>query len=428
MQFAWMNASSATHASIQDAEDAAAALFRTNATAVSNGATLAPNTFYALQFDDGAPLTIFRMAPPTDTTHVVAFMQHNPKEFEGKYHWLLDADGGAIEAGAVEPAAVAAEPADNDATSYLASFIASAVSLVGVMCAGPTITRLMGGVERFRTTASAFASGALLFCACALIFPEGLHKLAANGAKESLVNAWFAVSVSSGVALCIALDSVMRKPAAPDAAVTAASGTVANVGGSEAAVVPVDGIAAAIATASPSPHTFFDTALLSPLVVQVVMGDFFHNFVDGIIIGSAFKSCSTSAGWAVTAGTVYHELSQEIADFLVLVTQGKMRFGQAVAANFISSLGCIIGTIVINATNPSSPWVGGLMCFGGGIYGFIALSQLQWWSDGTDMLRNAIFFFIGCLGIGLVLISHEHCTPTTTANAATDDPHAGHNH
>ena len=141
--------------------------------------------------------------------------------------------------------------------------------------------------------------------------------------------------------------------------------------------------------------------------MEVVVGDFFHNFVDGIIIGSAFKSCSTAAGWTVTAGTIYHELSQEIADFLVLVTTGKMRFGQAILANFISSLGCIIGTVVINATDRSSPWVGGLMCFGGGIYVFLALSKLQWWlfDAGPDTLRNATFFFVGCVGIGLVLIT-----------------------
>ena len=32
-------------------------------------------------------------------------------------------------------------------------------------------------------------------------------------------------------------------------------------------------------------------------------------------------------------------------------------------------------------------------------------------------------WIVGCLGIGLVLISHEHCTPVSGA-----DPHAGHNH
>ena len=37
----------------------------------------------------------------------------------------------------------------------------------------------------------------------------------------------------------------------------------------------------------------------------------------GIVIGAAFMTCETSAGWTVTAGTIYHEISQEIADFLL---------------------------------------------------------------------------------------------------------------
>jgi zinc transporter ZupT len=52
------------------------------------------------------------------------------------------------------------------------------------------------------------------------------------------------------------------------------------------------------------PHGFF-----SPIVVNILVGDFFHNLFDGIAIGSAFLSCG-GLGWVVTASVVVHELPQ----------------------------------------------------------------------------------------------------------------------
>ena len=47
-----------------------------------------------------------------------------------------------------------------------------------------------------------------------------------------------------------------------------------------------------------------------------------------------------------------HEITQEVADFLVLISQGRMTFAQAALGNFVSALGIIVGCIV--ASNPKS--------------------------------------------------------------------------
>ena len=47
----------------------------------------------------------------------------------------------------------------------------------------------------------------------------------------------------------------------------------------------------------------------SPIVLNILVGDFFHNLFDGIAIGSAFLSCG-GLGWVVTASVVVHELPQ----------------------------------------------------------------------------------------------------------------------
>ena len=230
MTFAWLTSATYNSDGINDNEGAAKTLFSKAGKAATNGATLAPNTLYNLTFDADAPMTTFRMAPAPSVTNIAAFMQHNPSDFEGKYHWLLDADGGAIYPVVTDPAALTPPPApapvsnDNDGVAYLASFIATLVSLIGVITASAGIMNFMGGSDRFRVSASAFASGALLFCAFSLIFPEALYKFSASGLKENAAHGWFAASVGIGTLVCIMLDFFAANNfGAPKAAATSGS-------------------------------------------------------------------------------------------------------------------------------------------------------------------------------------------------------------
>jgi zinc transporter ZupT len=440
MKFAWYAAATDTAAAIESQEAAAKTLFATTPVAVTQGKTLSPGVLYKMTMDQGAALTMFKMNPAGTTKHITTFMQHNPSEFENKLHWLQDADGGDLEPTATEPAKkvpVVVVPEDHTSTSYLACVIVLFVSLAGIAFSGKGFLTFVGGTDRFRVASSAFASGALLFAAFGLMFPEAVHKLGTGGFKESTVNAYFATSFIVGILLCIGLDNMgdklfmkkkqveAEKPAVPVDGIAAAieeGGAVATIPAKTNAVAKTDAAPAV-------PKSFTDTSTWSCIVVQIIVGDFFHNFVDGIVIGTAFKSCSSSAGWTVSAGVVYHELSQEIADFLVLISTGGMSFKQAVVANFMSGTGVILGCIVINSTKPSSPWLGALLTFGGAIYVFIGLAQLQWWTErADDFMRNLVFFVVGCLGIGLVLLSHEHCKPLVAAGTAVVNAHAGHGH
>ena len=55
---------------------------------------------------------------------------------------------------------------------------------------------------------------------------------------------------------------------------------------------------------------------------NLIIGDFVHNFADGVTIGAAFLGCSSTIGWTVTASTVLHEVPQELADFMALINGG----------------------------------------------------------------------------------------------------------
>ena len=45
------------------------------------------------------------------------------------------------------------------------------------------------------------------------------------------------------------------------------------------------------------------------VLVALCLGDFMHNFTDGVIIGTAFKLCSSAVAWGIVAGTCAHEVS-----------------------------------------------------------------------------------------------------------------------
>ena len=76
------------------------------------------------------------------------------------------------------------------------------------------------------------------------------------------------------------------------------------------------------------------------VLVGVLLGDFVHNLVDGLVLGTAFgdKNCFKTMAWTITAATIYHELAQEISDYFVLTnpSQGNLKPSVALLLNFLS--------------------------------------------------------------------------------------------
>jgi zinc transporter ZupT len=85
----------------------------------------------------------------------------------------------------------------------------------------------------------------------------------------------------------------------------------------------------------------------APVAWSVLIGDLLHNFVDGIAIGVAFRSCGPDFGWVVASGAAAHEVTQELADFIVLITRGRMSVGAALGLNLLSALSCVLGVLRI---------------------------------------------------------------------------------
>jgi len=81
-----------------------------------------------------------------------------------------------------------------------------------------------------------------------------------------------------------------------------------------------------------------------PLALMNLVGDAFHNFIDGVVIAASFMT-SFSLGIVTSLAVVFHEIPQEIGDFGVLVYGGFSKV-KALLFNFASALTAILGAIL----------------------------------------------------------------------------------
>lgn len=107
----------------------------------------------------------------------------------------------------------------------------------------------------------------------------------------------------------------------------------------------------------------------------LLVGDAFHNFVDGIVIAAAFLT-SPELGWAATLAVIAHEVPQEMGDYAVLVQSGMGRW-QALSWNLLSALatlpGALLGYLVLAQAQALVPY---LLAFSGASFLYIALGDL----------------------------------------------------
>ena len=89
------------------------------------------------------------------------------------------------------------------------------------------------------------------------------------------------------------------------------------------------------------PHT---KEQIHSFAITNLVGDAFHNFIDGLIIGASYL-LSLPVGVATTIAVFVHEIPQEIGDFGVLLHGGFTK-GKALFFNFITALTAVVGALV----------------------------------------------------------------------------------
>ncbi|MCM0606566.1 MAG: ZIP family metal transporter [Xanthomonadaceae bacterium] len=80
-----------------------------------------------------------------------------------------------------------------------------------------------------------------------------------------------------------------------------------------------------------------------PSAPLILIGDALHNFVDGVLIATAF-SVSVPLGITTSFAVIAHEIPQELGDFVILIESGMERW-KAYWMNFLSALGTLVGAL-----------------------------------------------------------------------------------
>jgi len=109
--------------------------------------------------------------------------------------------------------------------------------------------------------------------------------------------------------------------------------------------------------------------------MMIMVGDTIHNFVDGILIATAFMA-DTALGIVTAAAIIAHEIPQEVGDFLILLHSG---FGRARALlfNLVTSLATLIGGLLAYlALQPLQQWIPVLLGFAVASMLYVAVADL----------------------------------------------------
>ncbi|GKZ00835.1 hypothetical protein MPSEU_001035200 [Mayamaea pseudoterrestris] len=152
-----------------------------------------------------------------------------------------------------------------------------------------------------------------------------------------------------------------------------------------------------------------------PLTLSILLGDAIHNFTDGVFLANAFLLCSRDIAWTMVATTVYHEMAQELADFVVLTNHCGLSICKALILNFCSGLSILLGAVIILAADLSNAATGIILAVSGGVYLYITavecVPRVLEYTKGNRRLFLAFLgmFSLGAIPIGLVLLNHGHC-------------------
>lgn len=82
----------------------------------------------------------------------------------------------------------------------------------------------------------------------------------------------------------------------------------------------------------------------------IMIGDTFHNFVDGVLIAAAFME-SIPLGMVTALAMIAHEIPQEVGDFVILLHSGYSR-ARAFLFNAMSSLATLVGGLLAYVALP----------------------------------------------------------------------------
>jgi zinc and cadmium transporter len=137
--------------------------------------------------------------------------------------------------------------------------------------------------------------------------------------------------------------------------------------------------------------------------ILILIGDAFHNFVDGLVIASAFLA-SVPMGIAASLAVIAHEIPQEAGDFAILLHSGYSR-KKALLLNSLSASTTLVGAWVgyagLQAFGAAAPFI---LCVSAASFLYIALADLIPARRGKKGIRDLIIE-LSLIAAGVATIS-----------------------
>lgn len=138
-----------------------------------------------------------------------------------------------------------------------------------------------------------------------------------------------------------------------------------------------------------------------------LVGDGFHNFIDGMVIAASFVA-SFKLGVVTTIAIILHEIPQELGDFGVLVYGGFSK-KKALLFNFASALMAVLGAIIgYLLTDLTKGFSSVILPFTAGGFIYIATSDLiPEIHKESDLKRSTAAFAAFLLGIVFMALAKK---------------------
>lgn len=113
-----------------------------------------------------------------------------------------------------------------------------------------------------------------------------------------------------------------------------------------------------------------------PAGALILVGDSFHNFLDGVLITAAFVA-DFELGVVTALAVIAHEIPQELGDFAILLHSGYTR-ARAFALNLLTSLAMVVGVgvawVALDAVDALLPY---LLAFTAASFVYVAVADLM---------------------------------------------------
>lgn len=138
--------------------------------------------------------------------------------------------------------------------------------------------------------------------------------------------------------------------------------------------------------------------------MMIMIGDTFHNFVDGILICAAFM-VDMQVGLVTALAIIAHEIPQEVGDFLILLHSGYSK-QKAFLFNIASSLATLAGGLIAYmALNLVEQWVPYILSLAAASMLYVAVADLipglHKRTAMKDTLLQLLLIVLGVMSVAL---------------------------